>query len=39
VPIAFTDQMLEWNYSKIGGHPLAGSDECRPDFSGFFIKK
>jgi len=39
VPIAFTDQMLAFNYSKIGGHPLAGSDECRPDFSGFFIKK
>ncbi|MBO0728324.1 MAG: ABC transporter substrate-binding protein [Acidimicrobiaceae bacterium] len=38
-PIAFEPQLLAWNLSKIGGHPLAGSDECRPDFSGFFIKK
>ncbi len=38
-PIAFESQLVAWNLSKIGGHPLAGSDACRPDFSGFFIKK
>jgi peptide/nickel transport system substrate-binding protein len=38
-PIAFEPQLVAWNLSKIGGHPLAGSDACRPDFSGFFIKK
>jgi len=37
-PIAFESQMLAWNYSKIGGSPNAGSDPCRPDFSGFFVK-
>jgi peptide/nickel transport system substrate-binding protein len=39
VPIAFESQMLAWNFSKIGGDPNAGSDPCRPDFSGFFIRK
>ncbi len=39
VPIAFEAQMLAWNISKIGGNPNAGSDPCRPDFSGFFVKK
>ena len=39
VPIAFESQMLAWTYSKIGGSPNAGSDPCRPDFSGFFVKK
>ncbi|MFI5042602.1 MAG: ABC transporter substrate-binding protein [Acidimicrobiales bacterium] len=39
VPIAFEAQMLAWNLSKIGGDPNAGSDPCRPDFSGFFVKK
>jgi len=39
VPIAFMPQMLAWNLSKIGGNPNAGSDPCRPDFSGFFVKK
>jgi peptide/nickel transport system substrate-binding protein len=39
VPIAFESQMLAWNYSKIGGSPNAGSDPCRPDFSGFFVRK
>jgi peptide/nickel transport system substrate-binding protein len=39
VPIAFESQMLAWNYSKIGGDPNAGSDPCRPDFSGFFVRK
>ncbi|HZQ58009.1 MAG TPA: ABC transporter substrate-binding protein [Acidimicrobiales bacterium] len=38
-PIAFEAQLLAWNYSKIGGSPNAGSDPCRPDFEGFFIKK
>jgi len=38
-PIAFESQMLAWNYSKIGGSPNAGSDPCRPDFSGFFVKQ
>jgi len=38
-PIAFEPQLLAWNYSKIGGMPNAGSDPCRPDFQGFFIKK
>jgi len=38
-PIAFEAQLLAWNYSKIGGNPNAGSDPCRPDFQGFFIKK
>ncbi|HVM63680.1 MAG TPA: ABC transporter substrate-binding protein, partial [Acidimicrobiales bacterium] len=37
-PIAFEAQMLAWNYSKIGGSPNAGSDPCRPDFQGFFVK-
>jgi ABC-type transport system substrate-binding protein len=39
VPIAFMPQMLAWNLSKIGGNPNAGSDPCRPDYSGFFVKK
>ncbi len=39
VPIAFMPQMLAWNLSKVGGNPNAGSDPCRPDFSGFFVKK
>jgi len=39
VPMAFMPQMLAWNLSKIGGNPNAGSDPCRPDFSGFFVKK
>jgi ABC-type transport system substrate-binding protein len=38
-PIAFEAQMLAWNYAKIGGSPNAGSDPCRPDFQGFFVKK
>jgi ABC-type transport system substrate-binding protein len=38
-PIAFEPQLLAWNYSKIGGSPNAGSDPCRPDYQGFFIKK
>jgi ABC-type transport system substrate-binding protein len=38
-PIAFMSQMLAWNSSKIGGNPMPGSDACRPDFSGFFVKK
>jgi ABC-type transport system substrate-binding protein len=37
-PIAFEAQLLAWNYSKIGGSPNAGSDPCRPDFQGFFVK-
>ena len=39
VPIAFMDQMTAWNSAKIGGHPLSGSDPCRPVFSGLFVKK
>jgi len=39
VPLAFESQMLAWNYSKVGGSPNAGSDPCRPDFSGFFVRK
>jgi peptide/nickel transport system substrate-binding protein len=38
-PIAFMAQMLAWNGSKIGGTPSAGSDPCRPVFTGFYIKK
>lgn len=38
-PIAFMDQMLAWNGSKIGGTPVAGSDPCRAVFTGFYVKK
>jgi hypothetical protein len=38
-PIAFMAQELAWSGSRIGGTPLAGSDPCRPDFTGFYIKK
>jgi ABC-type transport system substrate-binding protein len=39
VPIAFMAQMSAWNGSKIGGTPLAGSDPCRPVFTGLYVKK
>ena len=38
-PIAFMAQMVGWKGSKIGGTPFPGSDPCRADFSGFYIKK
>lgn len=38
-PIAFMAQMVAWNGSKIGGTPVAGSDPCRPVFTGFYVKK
>jgi peptide/nickel transport system substrate-binding protein len=38
-PIAFMAQMTAWNGSRIGGTPSAGSDPCRPVFTGFYIKK
>jgi peptide/nickel transport system substrate-binding protein len=38
-PIAFMDQMTAWNEGKVGGHPLAGGDPCRPVFTGLFVKK
>jgi surface antigen len=38
-PIAFMAQMVAWKGSKIGGTPFPGSDPCRADFSGFYIKK
>ena len=38
-PIAFMAQMTAWNGSKIGGTPSAGSDPCRPVFTGFYVKK
>jgi peptide/nickel transport system substrate-binding protein len=39
VPIAFMAQMVGWNGSRIGGTPLAGSDPCRPVFTGLYVKK
>lgn len=39
VPIAFMAQMVAWNGSRIGGTPLAGSDPCRPVFTGLIVKK
>ena len=39
VPIAFMAQMTAWNGSKVGGTPLAGSDPCRPVFTGLYVKK
>jgi peptide/nickel transport system substrate-binding protein len=38
-PIAFMAQMTAWRASKVGGTPLAGSDPCRPVFTGLFVKK
>ena len=38
-PIAFMAQMTAWNGSKVGGTPLAGSDPCRPVFTGLYVKK
>ncbi len=39
VPIAFMAQMVGWNGSRIGGTPVAGSDPCRPVFTGLYVKK
>ena len=39
VPIAFMAQMTAWNGSRIGGTPVAGSDPCRPVFTGLYVKK
>ena len=39
VPIAFMAQMTAWNGAKVGGTPLAGSDPCRPVFTGLYVKK
>lgn len=39
VPIAFMAQMVAWNGSKVGGKPVAGSDPCRPVFTGLYVKK
>ena len=39
VPIAFEAQMTAWNGSRVGGTPFAGSDPCRPVFTGLSIKK
>ncbi len=38
-PIAFMAQMSAWNGSKVGGTPSAGSDPCRPVFTGLYVKK
>ena len=38
-PIAFMAQMSAWNGARVGGTPLAGSDPCRPVFTGLYIKK
>jgi len=38
VPIAFVSQMLAFG-RRVGGHPSAGSDACRADFTGLFIKR
>ncbi len=38
VPIAFVSQMLAFG-GRVGGHPSAGSDACRADFTGLFIKR
>ena len=38
VPIAFMAQMTAWNGSKVGGTPVAGSDPCRPVFTGLYVK-
>ena len=39
VPIAFMAQMSAWRASRIGGTPVAGSDPCRPVFTGLYVKK
>jgi peptide/nickel transport system substrate-binding protein len=38
-PIAFMAQLTAWNGARIGGTPLAGSDPCRPVFTGLVVKK